>query len=477
MMHAIVLILLVPCAGAVATCFPGRGLRVGLGVATSIGTCGAVGLLLAHLLAEGPQRYAIGGWLAPLGIVLYGDGLALLMLLLTAVVGLAVSLYAARYFEAVEDDHATAGLFWPLWLLLWGGLNALFVSGDIFNLYLLLEFTLLASVALAALGGSRAGHVSALRYLLAATTAGLFYLLGVTFLYAEAGTLDLALLRAAAPSGLLPVVALWSMIGALLLKCALVPLHFWLPAAHSTAPAPVSAVLSALVVKAGFYVILRIALQTFPDLAPVPAVHVLSALGLVALLWGSWQALVQDRLKMLIAYSTVAQVGYLFLLLPLAEPARVDLIAATTYHMLSHGLAKAAFFLGTGAVVKMAHSDLIAHTRGSFRRAPLAVMAMIVSGAVLAGALPGGGAKGTLFHLALDHGHRIWAAAIAAGMVLAAAYTIKAVRHCFLPAESAPPGGRSSRGLELTALALAGSAAALSFQSDAVLSLLEIAWR
>jgi multicomponent Na+:H+ antiporter subunit D len=474
MSDAVVLVLLVPFAFGIATAFlRGRGQAL-LGCAAAVVTAGAVGLLTVHLVERGPLTYALGGWRAPLGIELHADGLSALMLLLTAAIAVVVSLYATVYFA--QEEHASVGVdtFWPLWLLLWGGLNGLFLSRDVFNLYLLLEFTLLAAVALAALGGSRAAHVSALRYLLAATTAALFYLVGVALLYAEAGTLDLAGLRAAAPEGPLAVIGLGIMVGGLALKCALFPLHFWLPAAHSTALAPVSAVLSALVVKAGAYVIVRLWIQPVPAL-PEAAGHTLAALGAAAILWGSWRALRQERLKMLVAYSTVAQVGYVFLLLPLASVARGEVVGATTYHIVSHGLAKAAMFLGAGAVLKTAHSDLLARTRGTARRAPLAVAAIAVAGAALGGVLPGAGAKGKMLQLTFEHGQWWWAAVIAAGMVLALAYTVAAVRPTlFAGAGEQAEGEPSSRTLELLALLLAAAAVALSFHSEAALSLLEI---
>jgi multicomponent Na+:H+ antiporter subunit D len=469
------LIVIVPFAGAVASCFARGAGQVWLGVGTAAATAGTVALLTWQVVEHGASRYPLGGWAPPLGITLQVDGLSVLMLLLTTVVAVCVSVYAAPYFAGAAGERLSAGLFWPLWLLLWGGLNALFVSADVFNLYLLLEFTLLPAVALAAIGGSPAGHVSALRYLLAATVAALFYLVGLTLLYSETSTLDLAGIGDASPGAPLVTIALVCMVGALALKSALFPLHFWLPAAHSTAPAPVSAVLSALVVKAGFYVIVRVWLQTLPDAAPAAAAEAVAVLGATAILWGSWQALRQERLKMLVAYSTVAQIGYLFVLLPLAARARTDVIEAATYHMLSHGLAKAAMFLAAGAVLKSAHSDLLDHTRGTAREAPLAIGAFVIAGAALAGILPGGGAKGKMLALSLEHAAWWWSAVIVAGMVLAAAYTVAAVRFAVrrrdgaAKAASAPP-----RTLQMAAMGLALSAAAFSFASDAALALLEI---
>jgi multicomponent Na+:H+ antiporter subunit D len=475
MNQAMVLIFLVPMAGGAVTFMPGQNWQRLLGILTALATSVSVAALTMRVLAEGPQVYRMGGWLAPLGINLRCDGFSLLMLLLTAVIGLVTSFYSLGYFAGAKERAEHSGVFWPLWLFLWGGLNCLFVSGDIFNLYLLLEFTLLASVGLSSLAGSNAALVSALRYLLAATTAALFYLLGVTFLYSEYSTLDLHGLAAAAPSGFLPLLALGLMMGGLTLKCALFPLHFWLPPAHSTAPTPVSAVLSALVVKAGFYVIVRIWFEVFPDTAPQLAGHLMSLLGAVAVLWGSWKALRQERLKMLIAYSTVAQIGYLFLLFPMVSSAEQEILPATVYQVISHGLAKAAMFLGAGALLQSVHSDLLTRTRGAVRGTPIAVLAMMISGASLAGVAPGGGAKGKLIGIALDAGQWGWAIVIGAGMLLAVGYTFTAVKHCFLkPVQPQPSTAWNVRLLESLALLLACVGMAVSFVSSDILRLMEI---
>ncbi|MFQ5488823.1 MAG: proton-conducting transporter membrane subunit, partial [Gammaproteobacteria bacterium] len=216
---------------------------LGLFVALAVVTCVAG---LARLVAEqGAQRYAVGGWGAPLGIDLYADGLSLLMLMVTAALGLGISVYSTGYFE-----RKRSAVFWPLWLFLWAALNALFLSADIFNLYVTLELLGLAAVALVALAGGAEALISAMRYLLVSLLGSLFYLLGVALLYHSYGSVDIAILAERVE----PSPAVWAAMGlmsaGLLLKTALFPLHFWLPPAHANAPAPVSALLSALVVKA-----------------------------------------------------------------------------------------------------------------------------------------------------------------------------------------------------------------------------------
>ena len=255
---AAVLILL-PLLGAIV-CFllPREGKLVGLVIALVI-VVSVTGLGL-QLFEQGAQSYEVGGWRAPLGISLYADGLSLLMLAVTAFVGFAISVYAGSYF-----DHKKSVYFWPLWVFLWAALNALFLSSDIFNLYVTLELLGLSAVALIALAGNANAMIGAMRYLLVSLLGSLFYLLGVVLLYHSFGTVDIVLMAERMEASPTTWVAMGLIITGLLLKTALFPLHFWLPPAHASAPAPVSALLSALVVKASFYILLRLWLDVFPQ--------------------------------------------------------------------------------------------------------------------------------------------------------------------------------------------------------------------
>ena len=195
-------------------------------------------------------------------------------------VGIAVSVYASGYFS----DDRQRRYFWPLWLLLWSGLNALFLSADIFNIYVTLELIGLAAVALAALPGMAASLNAAMRYLLVSLLGSLVYLLGVALLYANYQLLDLIALGETVAPGMLTWLAMGMMTVGLMLKTALFPLHFWLPPAHANAPAPVSALLSALVVKASFYLLLRLWFELFAGALTQAALQGLGFLGAGALL-------------------------------------------------------------------------------------------------------------------------------------------------------------------------------------------------
>ncbi len=366
-------------------------------------------------LAAGVRRLALS---------LFADGLSLLMLAMTALVGLAISVYSTGYFQARQLAQ-----FWPLWLFLLAALNALFLSADIFNLYVTLELTGLAAVALTALTDDRDALPAAMRYLLANLLGSLAYLFGVVLIYHSFGTLDIATLAQRMESS----PAVWSALGlmsaGLALKTALFPLHFWLPPAHASAPAPVSAALSALVVKGSFYILLRLWLEIFPADSGSSGV-LFGLLGVAAVFWGGLQALRARRLKLLIAYSTVMQVGYLFLAFPLALPAAWR---GALYLLLSHALAKAAMFLAAGNILHFAGHDRIADLDRIAQRLPLTIAAFALAGVSIMGLPPSGGfvAKWLMVEASLKTGQWWWAVALILGGLLSAAYVFKVVGHAF----------------------------------------------
>jgi len=438
---------------------------------TALSTVGSVAGLVWQVAELGVGRTAIGGWAAPLGIELHADGLSAVMLLTTAVVGAGTTLYATRYFRW---DTTAARHFWPLWLFLWAALNALFLSGDIFNLYVTLELLGLAAVALVALAGGADALTGAMRYLLVSLLGSLAYLLGVALFYSAYGTLDIGMLRHLVA----PAPAIWVatglMVTGLLLKTALFPLHFWLPPAHASAPAPVSALLSALVVKASFYLLLRLWLGIFP-ITTSGFGQLLGVLGALAIVWGSLQALRQARLKLLVAYSTVAQLGYLFLAFPLAlTPAAVTAWSGTVFLILSHALAKAAMFLAAGNILRFVGHDRIADLSRAPRGLSLSWAAFGVAGISIMGLPPTAGFTGKwlLLKAALASDQWWWAIPIVGGGLLAAAYVFRVVACVFAPSDPMSRGERAPWRMEWTALGFSLAALGIGFAAPQVLVLL-----
>ncbi|MCB4821310.1 complex I subunit 5 family protein [Roseicella aerolata] len=403
-------------------------------------------LLAAQLWQGGVVGVALGGFAAPLGIALRADGLSVLMLLTTAVVLCATGLAARAGFAPRPGQGETrAGLlFWPLLLALWGALNAVFLGNDLFNLYVALELLTLAAVPLVCIEGKPEAVAAALRYLLFALLGSVLYLLGAALLYGAHGTLDITLLAARLQPGPATWMAGALMTAGLLAKTALYPLHLWLPPAHAAAPAAASAVLSALVVKASFFILLRLWFDVMPALAGLGGATLLGGLGTAAILAGSLLALRQERLKLAIAYSTMAQLGYLFLMFPLAgggteaQPWSAGAWTGGVLHAVSHALAKAAMFLVAGLVLQAAGHDRIRALQGLGRAMPVAVFAFGLAGLSLMGLPPSGGfvAKWLLLTAALASGQWWWAVPMLAGGLLAAGYVFRLLN----PALSAGEG-------------------------------------
>lgn len=456
--------------------------RVGLLAAAATAAAGLWAAL--DVRHSGPLRHAVGGWGAPLGIELFADGFSAAMLATTSFVGVAVSAYAAGHFALRSPAEETEReSFWPLWLFSWGALNALFVSGDLFNLYVVLELLTLGGVALVVLGGTKA-LPAGMRYLLAAVLGSLAYLLGVALLYGAFDALDIATLGRRAQPGAAAALALGLATAGLLVKSALFPLHFWLPPAHASAPAPVSAALSALVVKAGFYLVVRLWFGALPGIGGPTAAQALGVLGALAIVWGSIQALRQDKVKMLVAHSTVAQIGYLFLLFPLvispgeraAEAVQQAAFSGGVYQAVSHAFAKAAMFLAAGVLLDASGTERLESLRGAASRLPLSVFAFAVGGASLMGLPPTGGfiAKWLLLSAALQSGQWWWAAVMLAGGLLTAGYVFLVLRRAFLPAPEEMAFRPVPRVMELAAAALALGALALGLAARGPLALVRI---
>lgn len=429
-----VLVLLPLVAGAVTAVLPARA-RAGVALATTVVTAAAAAVVVVAVHGGGEVSLALAGWGAPLGIELRADALSASMLALAAVVGVAVTAYAAGHEEVRGGDA-----FWSLWLALLAALHGVLVAGDLFTLYVTLELLTLAAVALIALGGGRAAG-AALRYLFVAVLGSLFFLLAVALVYAEAGMLDVRLAAPAmADSPLLPAVLALTGVGTAA-KLALFPFHSWLPVAHPAAPAAVSAALSALVVKAALVVLWRVWFELAPGTAAAAQVGtVVAAAGAVAVLWGAFTALRRTRLKQIIAWSTVSQVGYLVLVLALVRPgpgapdeAAVAGWTGGIAFAVAHGLAKAAMFLAAGTLALAYGSDRLVDLRGAVTRMPLTVAALAIAGVSLAGLPPTFGflPKWHLLEATLGTDQWWWLLPLLVGGLLAFAYTAAMVRATF----------------------------------------------
>ncbi len=480
-MTALVALLALPLAGALAALVLPQGVVRGMVPALCAAMLAAAAALVAGMSAEGPTRLPLGGWAPPVGIALEADGLAAALIAMTVLVMTAAALAARHALDPAAAGARAAFGFWPLMLLLWAALNAVFVSRDLFNLYVGLELLSLASVGLVAIGGKAEALAAAMRYMLFALAGSLLYLAGVVLVYAAHGTLDMGLLAARSPAGT-DALALALMTSGLMAKTALFPFHVWLPPAHGSAPAPASAMLSALVPKASFLILLRLWFEVMPDRAADGALVLMAALGTAAVIWGSLQALVQTRLKLLVAYSTVAQIGYLLLVFPLAGGASAETPwsggawTGAVFIALAHGLAKAAMFLAVGQWMGMTGTDRLDGMRGLATAMPMTAFAFALAAMTLVGLPPSGGFTGKylLMTSAFAAGQWIWALVLAGGGLLAAAYLYRPLATLFARADAPGAALPPARAMQAVPLGLAGAAIALGIASDAPFEILSI---
>jgi len=389
----------------------------------------AFGIAQALLRAGAPLVYHLGGWAPPLGVALQADGVAAALLLTTTVILSATAVYARGEFgtAAGEPEARRKLVFWCLLLAIWTAMSCVLLSNDLFNLFVGLELLTFAAVPLAGLDGRANTIAAALRYLTFVLLGSALYLLGVALLYGGYGTLDLRLLppliRMDAPT----LVAVALMTAGLIAKTALFPLHIWLPPAHAGAPAAASAVLSSLVVKASFFLLLRLWLGVMPAASSAAATQLLAALGAAAILFGSLLALRQARLKLLIAYSTLAQIGYLFLMFPLVLGGGSGAWLGGVLQALSHAFAKASMFLAAGMMAKALGHDRIDGLGGLARAMPVCVIAFALAGLSLMGIPPSGGftAKWLMLQAALQTGQWWWALVMLGGGLLTGGYVFR----------------------------------------------------
>ncbi|MEI5585456.1 MULTISPECIES: Na+/H+ antiporter subunit A [unclassified Agromyces] len=382
-------------------------------------------------------------WIPALDIALSFrlDPLALLLALIVTGIGALVLLYCTWYFR---DDEPNLGRFAALLLAFAGVMLGLVTSDDVYVLFTFWELTSVLSYLLIGHDAARReSRGAALQALTVTTFGGLAMLIGLVILTVAGGTTSLAELIADPVTGVAGEVAIALVLVGAVSKSALVPFHFWLPAAMA-APTPVSAYLhAAAMVKAGVYLVMRLA----PGYADLEVWHpLLVGLGGFTMLVGGWRALRQTDLKLLLAYGTVSQLGFLVLVASIGT--RDGQLAAGAL-LLAHALFKAALFLTVGIVDHAAGTRDVRELSGLGRRMPWIAAIATVAAASMAGLPPllGFVAKETVFHAQLEAGAEggawAWAglAAAVAGSVLTVAYSARFVLGAFArkPGVPEPP--------------------------------------
>jgi multicomponent Na+:H+ antiporter subunit D len=436
MLHAPALQVALPLAAA-PLCLLIRHARLAWAFATLVswGVLAIAVLLVRRVFAEGTVSYALGDWVAPLGIEYRIDMAGALMVLVIAAIGALVMPYARASVEH-ELRKDSIGLFYTCYLLCLTGLLGIVVTGDTFNLFVFLEIASLSSYVLISQGCSRRSLTAAYQYLVMGTIGATFILIGIGLLYMMTGTLNMADLSQRLPAvtdtRTIRVAFAFVTVG-VSLKLALFPLHLWLPNAYTFAPSAVSAFIAATATKVGIYVLLRFFFTLFGVSFSFDAMHVgniLLVLAAAAMLVASLVAVFQDNIKRMLAYSSVAQIGYIVLGISLATTAGVG---AGMLHLLNHALIKAALFLAVGCIFLRLGSVDIRDIRGIAKRMPITMAAFVAGGLSLIGVPLTSGfiSKWYLVDAALMDGRWPLALLILLSSLLAVAYVWRVVEAAY----------------------------------------------
>jgi multicomponent Na+:H+ antiporter subunit D len=440
--HLPALIVVVPLLGAVVAPLLGRGtLPWLLACAVSFAVLAMSAQLLARVLVAGVISYALGGWAPPIGIEYRVDRLNAFVLLIVAALSAVVTVFA-RLSAAREIAPGRIGLFYSAYLMCITGLLGITITGDAFNLYVLLEISSLATYVLVALGKQPHALRASFNYLVLGTIGATFLLIGIGYLYLATGTLNMIDLgeRLAGMGDNRTVRSGFAFIivGASL-KLALFPLHVWLPGAYTNAPSAVTALLAATATKVGAYILVRFLFTIFGvelsfHTLGADAVILLSAM--IAVIAGSLIAIRQDNVKRLLAYSSIAQIGYIALGIALATTTS---LAAAILHLFNHALMKGALFLALGCVAYRTGSVELRDLAGLGRRMPWTFAAFVLGGLSLVGVplTVGFVSKWYLLRATFETGMWPIAVLVVAGSLLALLYTWRVVEAAYFRTASA----------------------------------------
>jgi multicomponent Na+:H+ antiporter subunit D len=430
--HLPILVVTLPLLAAVVAPIVGlfsvRLARLGCLAALVLSHLCALGALAA-VLANGTWRYELGGWPAPWGIEYVVDALGGVMAVLVSFLAVASALHMRPLATGGRGIEPTATA--ALHSLLAAGLLGIVLTGDAFNLYVFLEISSLSAYALLA-GGEARGLVAVFRYLLLGTIAASFYLLGLGYLYALTGTLNMADLASRLPAvaGSAPAgVGLALIVTGLAIKVALFPLHGWLPDTYTYAPSSVAAFVASAMSKVGAYALLRLLFFVFGADAAGRALDVLAVAAAVAMVAGSAMAVLQRDLRRMLAYSSVGHMGYVVLGLGLGNAAG---LVGALLHALNHAAMKACLFMAAGNVFR-ARTVLVSDWTGVSRRRPLTLAAFTVAAVSMIGLPPTGGffSKWYLVQGALERGRWPFVAAIVASSLLTAVYMFRVLETAY----------------------------------------------
>lgn len=394
-------------------------------------------LLLIEVSGSGPLSYHVGGWLPPYGIEIRVDQLNAFVAMLIS--GISTVVIASAYTSLENKKDIAPGkhtYFYVSYLLCFAGLLGILVTGDAFNLFVFLEISSLSSYVLIALGRDRRALWASFQYLVMGTIGATFILIGIGLMYMKTGTLNMADLAERLPAmddTRTIFVAFCFFIVGVCLKLALFPLHMWLPNAYAYAPTVVTAFLAASSTKVALYVVIRFVFAVFGvefSFTTIPLQAVFVTLGTLGILVASLVAINQQNIKRMLAYSSIAQIGYMVLGLSFGTVAG---LMASLLHLFNHALMKGALFLTLGAMLYRIGGVSRKHIQGLGRQMPFTLAALVIGGLSIIG-MPltvGFVSKWFLLQAALAQGWYLVSVIILVGSLLSVIYIWKVVEAAY----------------------------------------------
>jgi len=334
---------------------------------------------------QGILVYKVGGWIPPIGISMVMDGLTSFMLVTVNLIAFLVTIYSISYME----KYTAKDKFYTLFLLMLAGMNGVIITGDMFNLFVFLEIAAISSYALVAFGTEHEELEASFKYAVMGCLASSFILLGIALLYSFTSTLNMAdISRTLAERGDNKIIFFVSTLFLMGfgLKAALVPFHWWLPDAHPSAPAPISAMLSGVLIKVlGIYALVRVLFNVLGLGEMKSILYILMILGTISMVVGALLALGQKDFKRLLAYSSISQIGYIIFAFGLGTP--LGFLGAL-FHLFNHSTFKSLLFLNSGAVVYATENRDLEKMGGLSQKMPVTGTTSLIASMSISGIPP-----------------------------------------------------------------------------------------
>jgi len=459
-----ILLILIPLfAAPLVVLFGSRHLALPISLAVVWSVFGISVALLCQVSQSGPIGYELGGWPAPYGIVYVIDHLSSFVMMFVAALGAIVLTYAPPSIKQ-EIPYSKHYLFYATYLLCLTGLLGMCITGDLFNVFVFLEISSLSSYALISLGKTRRAPLAALHYLIFGTIGATFFLIGIGLLFQMTGTLTMAdiasrledvreaRLAAGLAESRTALVAFAFMTVGLSIKMAVFPLHTWLPNAYTYAPSAVTGFIAATATKVSVYAFIRLVYGIFtPKFAfeLLPLDNALMVFSLIGIFVASVAAIYQTDIKRLLAFSSVAQIGYMLLGISMSN---IDGLTAGIVHMFNHALIKGGLFMVVGCFALRIGSVKLDDIRGAGKTMPLTAMAWVIGGLGLIGVPMTAGfiSKWLLLTAAMEHNWWSVAVLMLLSSLLAVIYVWRVVELLYF----CEPSEKASKAKEAPAIML-----------------------